>query len=325
MRKTRALGYLIAPVFALAAIPAAHADNYPSKPIKMIVPFPAGGTTDVMARVISQELTRSWGQQVVVENKPGAGGNIGSDAVAKSPPDGYTLLMGTVGTHGINVSLYKNMPFDPVKDFEPITLVTAVPNILVVHPSLPVKSVKELINHAKSNPGKLNFASSGNGTSIHLAAELFKTMTGVQMAHVPYKGSAPALTDLIGGQVQLMFDNMPSALPHVKAGKLKAVAVTSSKRSPALPDVPTIAESGVPKFEATAWFGALAPRGTPKEIVTKLNKEMARILQTSEVKERLLAQGAEPIGNSPEQFAAHIKAEIAKWERVVKESGAKVD
>jgi tripartite-type tricarboxylate transporter receptor subunit TctC len=325
MRTTRAFGYLTAAVFALAAIPAAHADNYPSKPIKMIVPFPAGGTTDVMARVISQELTKSWGQQVIVENRPGAGGNIGSDAVAKSPPDGYTLLMGTVGTHGINVSLYKKMPFDPVKDFVPITLVTAAPNILVVHPSLPVKSVKELIDYAKSNPGKLSFASSGNGTSIHLAGELFKRTTGVQMTHVPYKGSAPALTDLIGGQVQLMFDNMPSALPHVKAGKLRPVAVTSKKRSPALPDLPTIAESGVPGFEATTWFGVLAPRDTPKEIVTKLNKEMVRILKTPEVKGRLMEQGAEPIGNSPEQFAAHIQAEIAKWERVVKESGAQVD
>jgi tripartite-type tricarboxylate transporter receptor subunit TctC len=261
----------------------------------------------------------------VVDNKPGAGGNIGSDIVAKSAPDGYTLVMGTVGTHAINASLYKKMPYDHIKDFVPVSLVALVPNILVVHPSVPANSVKELIAYAKANPGKLNFASSGNGTSIHLSGELFKTTAGVEMTHVPYKGSAPAVTDLLGGQVQLMFDNMPSALPHVKAGKLKALGVTTAKRFPAAPDIPAIAEAGVPGYEASSWFGVLAPAGTPKEIVNKLSSEIAKILQTPEIKERLLSQGAEPVGNTPDQFAAFIKAETAKWAKVVKESGATVD
>ena len=303
----------------------AHAEAYPSKPITMIVPFPAGGTTDILARAIGQELFKTLGQQVIVDNRPGAGGNIGSALVAKAAPDGYTLLMGTVGTHAINASLYAKMPYDTVKDFAPITQVAAVPNILVVNPTLPVKSVKELIAYAKANPGKLNFASSGNGTSIHLSGELFKTMAGVDMTHIPYKGSAPALTDLLGGQVNLMFDNMPSALPHVKAGKLRALAVTSGKRSPAAPDLPTIEEAGVPGYEASSWFGVLAPAGTPPDIVNKLNAEIVRILKTPEMKERLSSQGAEPVGSSPGEFAAHIKAEMAKWAKVVKESGARVD
>jgi tripartite-type tricarboxylate transporter receptor subunit TctC len=303
----------------------APAQTYPDKPIRLVVPFPAGGTTDILARAVGQKLGEHLGQQVVVDNKPGAGGNIGSDIVAKSAPDGYTLVMGTVGTHAINASLYKKMPYDHIKDFVPVSLVALVPNILVVHPSVPANSVKELIAYAKANPGKLNFASSGNGTSIHLSGELFKTTAGVEMTHVPYKGSAPAVTDLLGGQVQLMFDNMPSALPHVKAGKLKALGVTTAKRFPAAPDIPTIAEAGVPGYEASSWFGVLAPAGTPKEIVNKLSSEIAKILQTPEIKERLLSQGAEPVGNTPDQFAAFIKAETAKWAKVVKESGATVD
>ena len=309
-----------------AAMPLlATGQSYPSRPIRLVVPFPAGGTTDLLARAMAQKLSEALGQQVVVDNRPGAGGNIGSDIVAKSAPDGYTLLMGTVGTHAINVSLYAKMPYDAVKDFVPIVLVAGVPNVLVVNPALPVKTVADLIKLAKDQPGSINFASSGNGTSIHLSGELFKSLTGVQMAHIPYKGSAPALTDLIGGQVQIMFDNLPSALPHIKAGKLRAIAVTSTKRAPALPDLPTIAESGIPGFEASSWFGMLAPAGTPREIVLRINAEVNKALQAGDMKEKLLAQGAEAVGNSPEFFVEYIRSETTKWAKVVKDSGAKVD
>ena len=311
-------------IAAVAALAQAQ-PTYPSKPIRLVVPFPAGGTTDILARAVAQRLTETMGQPVIVDNRAGAGGNIGAELVAKAPPDGYTLLMGTVGTHAINASLYAKMPYDHVRDFAPVILVAGVPNVLVVNPTLPVNSVQELIAYGKANPGKLNFASSGNGTSIHLAAELFKTMTGVQMAHVPYKGSAPALVDLIGGQVQLMFDNLPSALPQIKAGKLKALAVTSAQRSAALPDLPTVAESGLPGFEASSWFGLLTPAGTPKDIIAKLNGEVAKWLATPEAKEKMAAQGAIPAGKSPDDFARHIAAETAKWQKVVKDSGAKVD
>ena len=299
--------------------------QYPTKPIKMVVPFPPGGTTDIMARAVAADLQKSLGQPVIVDNKAGAGGNIGSDYVAKSAPDGYTLLMGTVGTHAINVSLYPKMPYDAVKDFAPVSLVAGVPNVLVAAPNYPVNSVKDLIDAAKKSPNMVTFASSGNGTSIHLSGELFKQLAGVQMTHVPYKGSSSALPDVMSGQVNVMFDNAPSVMPQIKGGKLKAIAVTSSKRSPALPNVPTIAESGLPGFEATSWFGVLAPAGTPKEIVDKLSHAIAKALQTPEMKDRLAAQGAEAVGNTSEQFAAHIKEEIDKWAKVVKASGARVD
>jgi tripartite-type tricarboxylate transporter receptor subunit TctC len=289
------------------------------------VPFPAGGTTDILARAVAQKLSETWGQQVIVDNRPGAGGNIGSELVAKAPPDGYTLLMGTVGTHAINPSLYAKMPYDHVKDFVPVILVAGVPNVLVVNPSLPINSVQELIAYGKANPNKLNFASSGNGTSIHLSGELFRTMTGVQMTHVPYKGSSPALTDLIGGQVQLMFDNLPSSLQFIKAGKLRALAVTSLARSQALPDLPTLAESGLPGFEASSWFGVLAPAGTPADIVAKLNGAVAAWLASPAAKEQLAAQGAIAAGGSPDAFVKHIADESAKWAKVVKASGAHVD
>ena len=279
----------------------------------------------MLARAAAQKLTETLGQAVVVDNRPGAGGNIGAELVAKSPPDGYTLLMGTVGTHAINPSLYPKMPYDHVRDFAPVILVAGVPNVLEINPALPVNSVQELIAYAKANPGKLNFASSGNGTSIHLSGELFKTMTGVQMTHVPYKGSAPALQDLVGGQVQLMFDNLPPSLALIKAGKLKPLAVTSKERAAVLPDVPTLAESGLPGFEASSWFGLLAPAGTPQPVIASLNAEIAKWLATPEAKEKLLAQGAIAVGGTPEDFARHIAAETAKWQKVVKESGAKID
>jgi tripartite-type tricarboxylate transporter receptor subunit TctC len=298
---------------------------YPTKAIRLVVPFPAAGTTDILAREVAQRLSMSFDQSVVVDNRPGAAGNIGSDLVAKSAPDGYTLLMGTVGTHAINPSLYTKMPYDHVKDFVPIVLVAGVPNVLEVTPSLPVNSVADLIKLAKEKPGQLNFASSGSGTSIHLSGELFKTMTGVDMVHVPYKGSSPAVTDLMGGQVQLMFDNLPSSLAQIKAGKLRAIAVTSAQRAPALPNVPTIAESGLPGFEASSWFGLLAPAGTPPAVVARINADVNQWLQTAEAKEKLLAQGADAAGGTPEQFAAHIRAETEKWAKVVKVSGAKVD
>ena len=303
----------------------AFAQAYPNHSIRLVVPFPAGGTTDILARDVAKKLTDTLGQSVVVDNRPGAGGNIGADLVAKAPPDGYTLLMGTVGTHAINPSLYAKMPYDHIKDFVPVVLVAGVPNVLVVNPSVPVNSVADLIKLAKSKPGAINFASSGSGTSIHLSGELFKTMTGVDMTHVPYKGSSPALTDLMGGQVQIMFDNLPSSLALIKSGKLRAVAVTSLKRAPALPDVPTVSESGVPGFEASSWFGILAPAGTPAPIVAKLNAEVNKWLQSPEGKEQLLAQGAEVAGGPPEKFVAHIRAETDKWAKVVKASGAKVD
>jgi tripartite-type tricarboxylate transporter receptor subunit TctC len=323
----RLLFTVLATFMASAALHAnaQGAGSYPNKSIKIVVPFPPGGATDILARAIGFELQKAWGQSVVIENKPGAGGNTGADLVAKSPADGYTLIMATVGTHAINMSLYAKMPYDAVKDFEPVVLVAGVPNLLVVHPSVNAKSVRELTALAKAQPGKLNVASSGNGTSIHLAAELYKQMAGVDILHVPYKGSAPAVADLLGGQVQMMFDNMPVSLPHVKAGKLRALAVTSLTRSAALPDVPTMDEEGLKGFDATSWFGLLAPAGTPKDIVAKLNAASVKALASPEMRERLAAQGAEPMGNTPDQFAVFIKAEIDKWAKIVKASGARID
>ena len=304
---------------------AAMAQAYPTKPVTIIVPFAAGGTTDILARIIGQALTAELGQSVVVDNRAGAGGNIGGQAAAKATPDGHTLFMGTVGTHAINASLYKKMPFDPVKDFAPLTRVANVPNLLVANPAQPYKSVKDLITYAKANPGKVNFGSSGNGSSIHLSGELFKSLAKVDMQHVPYKGSAPAVTDLLGNQIGIMFDNMPSAIQHVRSGKLVPLAVITAKRSPELPNVPTIAEAGVPGYEATSWFGMFAPAGTPAPVLAKLNAAIVKVLAQPDVKKKINEQGAEVYSETPEQFAAFIQAESVKWGKVVKESGASLD
>ena len=314
------------------AASAVSAQAWPTKPVRIVVPFAAGGTTDILARALAPELQRVFGQPFVIDNKPGAGGNTGATDVAKSAPDGYTLLMGTVGTHAINVSLYPKMPYDHVKDFSPVTLVAGVPNVLVMNPANAQKygidSVPALIKFARANPGKLNMASSGNGTSIHLAGELFKSMTGSFMIHLPYRGSGPALLDLIGGNTDLMFDNLPSALPQIKAGKLKALAVTSASRSAAVSELPTIEEAGgaaLKGFDATSWFGLLAPAGTPMDIVNRVQQETAKALALPAIKERLLAQGAIPGGGTSAEFARHIAAETTKWAKVVAASGAKID
>ncbi len=324
---------LVLTAAALAALPRARAQSaWPAKPVRIVVPFAAGGTTDILARALAPEFQRAFGQPFVVDNKPGAGGNSGAAEVAKAAADGYTLLMGTVGTQAINVSLYPKMPYDPVKDFAPITLVAGVPNVLVMNPGsaqrYAVNSVTELVRALKANPGRLNMASSGNGTSIHLAGELFKTMTGSFMVHIPYRGSGPALIDLMGGSMDLMFDNLPSALPHIRAGKLKALAVTSAIRSAAVPELPTVAEAGgaaLKGYEASSWFGLLAPAGTPADVVARVQQESAKALATPAMKERLSAQGAIPGGNAPAEFARFIDAETKKWAAVVKASGAKVD
>ncbi len=305
---------------------------WPTRPVRIVVPFAPAGTTDILARALAPELGKAFGQTFVVDNRPGAGGNLGADQVAKSPPDGYTLLMGTVGTQAINPWLYPKMPYDAARDFAPIVLVAGVPNVLVLNPQKAaergIAGVPDLIRYAKAHPGQLNMASSGNGTSIHLAGELFKSMTGTFMTHFPYRGSGPALLDLIGGTMDLMFDNLPSALAQIKAGKLKALAVTSAQRSAVLPDIPTVAESGGPAlkgFEASSWFGLLAPAGTPADIVARVQQETAKAFESPVVKERLLAQGAIPGGQPPADFGRFIAAEARKWAQVVKVSGAKVD
>ena len=303
----------------------AFAQTYPSKPIKLVVPFPPGGPLDLAGRAIGQHLSEAWGQPVVVENKPGAGGNIGADLVAKSAPDGYTIVMGALSTHAVNPHLFAKMPYDALKDFAPVTLVAVTPNVLVVNPGVNANSVKDLIALAKASPGKLSFASGSNGSAGHLSGELFKTLAGIDIVHVPYKGGAPAMQDLLGGQVQFMFDNLANSMAQLKAGKLKAFAVTTSKRSSLAPDLPTMAEAGVPGFDISTWYGIMAPAGTPPEVVKKLNSEIVRFLASDDMKEKLKAQGAEPAPTSPEQFDGFIRAEHAKYAKIVKDSGAKVD
>jgi tripartite-type tricarboxylate transporter receptor subunit TctC len=309
---------LLSPAIALAQV-------YPSKPVRLVVPFPPGGSLDVVARAIAAKLSEAWGQPVVIDNRPGAGGNIGADLVAKSAPDGYTILEGALSTHAVNVTLYGKLPYDPIKDFAPISLVAITPNVLVVNPTAPFNTVPELIAYAKANPGKLSFGSGSNGSAGHLAGELFKTDAHIDMVHIPYKGGAPALQALLAGDTQLMFDNLANSMQQVKAGKLKAIAVTTAKRSALVPELPTLSETGVPGFDIYTWWGFMAPAGTPKEIIAKWNAEVTRILNTQEMKTFFAQQGAEPAPTTPEQFEALIKSEIPKYAKIIKESGAKVD
>jgi len=309
-------------VLAASLVGAAYAQNYPSRPVRIVVPYAAGGNTDFTARVVATKLTDVFGQQVVVENRPGGATNIGSDLVAKAPADGYTLLMGGA-SNAINMSLYSRLPYDTVRDFAPVILCVKGANVLSVHPSLPAKNVKELIALAKASPGKLNFASSGLGSSNQMAGELFKLMAGVNIVHVPYKGNAPALTDAIAGQVEMIFSGVPALIPHLQSGRLRAIAIGSLKRFPAIPQVPTIDESGLKGYEATTWFGLLAPAKTPREIVTRLNAEVGRILAGKEVGERFVSEGIEPSGDTTEQFARFIRDEIAKYAKVIKAANLK--
>lgn len=315
---------LVASAVSLTATTATAEPSWPTRPVKILFGFPPASATDIVARAVGQKLSQKWGQPVVIENRPGAGGNLGSEMAAHSPADGYTIFFGTVA-NAISVSLYSKLNYDYLKDFTPITLVATTPLVLVAPPGLPVKNVKELIDHAKANPGKLNFGSGGIGTSNHLAGELFKSATGTELIHVPYKGTPAAYTDLMSGQISLMWDNIVAVTGHVKSGKLKALAVTSAARAPSLPDTPTMAESGVPGFEAVSWIGALVPTGTPKEIVGKIHADLVEVLRMPDVKEQLAASGAIVVGNTAEQFAAWNRNEIAKWTKAVQVSGAKAD
>jgi tripartite-type tricarboxylate transporter receptor subunit TctC len=320
-RSARLTGLALSAAAAAAlSISPAGAQTWPQRTVKIVVTFPTGGAPDILARILSERA--QLGQPVVVDNKPGAGGNIGADIVAKSAPDGYSIVMGTVGTHSINGAVYAKMPYDMVRDFAPVSLVASTPNLLVVNNDLPVKSVSELIAYMKANPNKLSFGSPGVGTSVHVAGELFKTMTGTSMTHVPYKGRQFAIPDLVGGSIHLMFDNMPSALPMARQGKIRPIAVTASKRSPAAPDIPTVGET-VAGFEATSWFAVFAPAGTPKAVIDRLNGEIKRVFNLPDVKARLAKLGLDPILSSPEELARYQTAEIAKWAKVVKASGAK--
>lgn len=313
---------LLASLCALCAV--VQAQSYPSKPVRVVVPYPPGGPTDIVARVLFQQVAESMGQQFLIDNRAGAGGNIGAEAVAKAPADGYTLLIGTTA-HAINMALFKSLNYDVQKDLAPVSLLTQGPLVLVTHPQFPAHSVKELIEMAKAKPGSLNFASSGNGQSTHLSAELFNSMAGTKMVHVPYKGSAPALSDLMSGQVGIMFDTTLSAMPFVKAGKLKALGVTSLQRTAAAPDVPTIAESGLPGYEVFAWNGVLVPTGTPKAIIAQLNEEIRKAMLLPQVRDKFSAQGFAASWNTPEQFGVFVRNEVDKWARTVKASGATLD
>jgi tripartite-type tricarboxylate transporter receptor subunit TctC len=301
------------------------AQEYPSKPVRLIVPFAPGGGNDIVARAIAQQLSASLGRQFVVDNRAGAGGVVGAELAAKSPADGYTLFLGGVGSHAVNPNLHAKLPYDPVADFAPITLIASAPSVLVVHPAVPARTIEEFTALAKANPGKLNFASNGNGSSAQLAAVLYASMAGVRMVHVPYKGLAPALADLLSGEVQLMFSSMVAIIPHIKTGRLRALAVTGRKRSPLLPEVPTLEESGLRGYEAGSWYGILAPAGTPPQIVAKLNAGIVQALQQPAIRERLAAEGAEAIGGTPGEFAAHINAELARVGKILRDGGVRLE
>ncbi|WP_033534875.1 Bug family tripartite tricarboxylate transporter substrate binding protein [Bordetella trematum] len=324
---------LVAAAFLAAPLSFAQAQSappaYPERDVRLIVPFPAGGTTDIAARTVAAELGRDWGRAVVVDNKAGAGGNVGTAEAARAKNDGYTLIMGTVSTHAINPYIYPQLPYDPVKDFAPVSLVIPVPNVLEINPAFAerhgIRNVSDLIAYLKAHPGKVNMASSGNGTSTHLSGELFQAMTGTRMTHVPYKGSSPALTDVMAGSADLIFDNLPSSMGFIKSGKLQPLAVTTATRSPALPDVPTMAEAGVKDYEAASWFGLFAPAGTPQPVIDRIQADVARALARENVRTQLLAQGAVPKSTTPQEFARLQADEMRKWERVVQQSGAKID
>jgi tripartite-type tricarboxylate transporter receptor subunit TctC len=315
----------IAPALAASLVAAAALAQYPEKPIRLIVPFAAGGGNDNIARLVGKHLSDSLGRQLVIDNRPGAGGVLGAELAAKAAPDGYTLFLGGVGSHAVNPNLNANLPYDPIRDFAPVALLASAPLILVVHPSVPAASFKAFVALARSKPRQLNYASNGNGSSSHLAAVMFDSMTGVDMVHVPYKGLSPALTDLLSGRVQLMFSSVVAILPHIRAERLRGLAVTGTRRLPSMPDLPTIAESGLPGYEASSWYGVLAPAGTPREIVVKLNAEFVKALAQPEVRTSLLAEGAEPIGGTPEQFAAYIISEKERMGKLIREAKIRLE
>jgi tripartite-type tricarboxylate transporter receptor subunit TctC len=324
MKTTRGLlAAGLAAIASLLAIPA-EAQTFPTRAITLIIPFPAGGSTDLVGRLVAEKMSTLLGQQVVVDNRGGAGGNIGSAAVAKAEPDGYTILMGTVATHALNPALYTKMPYDAAKDFAPISLLVTVPNVLVVHPSVPANNVKELIDLVKKEPGKYSYASSGNGTPLHLSGELFKSLAGVDIVHVPYKGAGPALIDVLGGQVPIMFDNLPSSTQHIKDGKLKGLGVTTKERSAVFPDMPAIAET-LPGYETYTWNALFAPAKTPADVVARLNDAANKAIADPKVKAKLAEFSATTVGSTPEELQKHVEAELAKWAPIVKASGAKVD
>jgi len=325
VRTGSCLGRLALLPILMFVAPAAWAQAYPAKPVRIVVPFPPGGTSDILARTIGPRLSAEWGQPVVVDNRPGAAGNIAAEHVARAPGDGYTLFITTVGIHAIHPSLYSKLPFDPLRDFTPVTNLVMLPSVLAVHPSIPVRSVKDLIALAKKRPGDLSYSSAGSGSQPHLTAELFKTMTGVDLLHVPYKGAAQQLTDLVAGHVALTFATAPSAVPFIKGGQMRAIGVSSGKRASALPDVPTIAEAGVPGYEAVGWNGMVAPANLPAPVLEKVNATVVKAFNLPEVRDRMISLAADPVTTTPAQFGAYIKAEIAKWAKVVKASGAKAE